>query len=137
MCVAQARGVARQACHAVAASVELKLQRLDGGIVALLGILVFSFLILFILLVGLGIVSILVFCILFDLLKQSELLLGETEAIPCLGVEEHYIGVALGAPAAVAAVAGAVALPYHGLAVEHPLGVAVGIAALGEVGDLA
>ena len=52
-------------------------------------------------------------------------------------VEEHDVDILLGAPAAVAAIAGTVARPYHGLAAQRPLGIGVAVAAVGQVVNLA
>ena len=63
------------------------------------------------------------------------LLLVAGEFVERLAVEEHYVNVSFRAPAAVAAVAGLVGGPCHGLAAEGPAEAAVGVAASGQVGD--
>ena len=70
------------------------------------------------------------------LLIESQLLLIHTELLVCLQVEEHDVDILLGSPTAMAAVTGPVAEPYHGLAVQYPFGIAVSIAALGQIEHL-
>ena len=128
------RRVHRQPNHAVAAVVDIQLQRfhllgLHGVGIFLLVLGLFGF--LFLTLLGLfllGFAGFLPSCVLF--LGHLELLIG-------VEVEEHDVGVALRTPRTVAAVARPVALEDHGLAAEHPFGVAIAITAVGQIADFA
>ena len=71
------------------------------------------------------------------LLCQRTLFLIHAVAFVGFKVEEHEIGIVFSAPAAMAAVAGTVAVEQHRLSVEHPFGIAFVVSALGEVVNLA
>ena len=122
--VAEERGVYREAHDAVAAVIKVELQILCLLCFRLLKILLLLLFLLFLLLLLL---------IGHVLLSQGTLLLVHAEALVSLKVEEHQVSVRLSSPAAVAAVSGTVAAEQHGLASEHPLGVALIISAFGEV----
>ena len=118
-CIAHVRGVGRQAHHSIQAVVEVELERLNG-LISLLVVLFIG-----ILFIGVGIV-----------VNERCLLLAEAELVVGLAVEEHDVDVSLSAPAAMTAEARPIGAPDHGLAIEHPLGIAIGIAALGQVGSI-
>ncbi len=137
--VAHIRRVHGEAHHAVAAVGEVELQRFDGLFLAVfvggLCFLPFDEVELHLhLLVGLIVIGFLLR--LLCLVVEGALLLAHAEALVGVEVEEHDVGVVFGSPAAVAAVAGAVALEEHGFAAHHPSAVAVVVTAVGEVGDL-
>ena len=133
--IAQTRGIHRQARNAVAAVLQVKLQRCHGRLflVSAFFLLAVLFLGVFVGLLFLG----LFFLFLFGLLLHDLLLLGHLEVLIGVKVKEHDVDIVLGAPAAVAAVTGAVAGENHRLATQHPFAVALIVAALGQVVDLA
>ena len=121
--VAEAPGVTGEAHDAVFPATEFQLHRIGlafGRLGAVFGLGLFF---LFLLLGAL------------DELLYLLHILGLAELGEGFVVEEHGVDVAFGAPAAVAAEAGAVALPCHGLAAESPAEGAVAVAALREVGQ--
>ena len=129
-----ARRVGRKAHDAVTAVFEVELQRLhlrNGRLALLAGLLLGLLLILGLLLVAFLLLLRLV------LLQKRQILLVHAELLIGLNVEEHDVDIILGAPRTVAAVARAVAVPDHRLAVQNPLGTAVRIAALRQVVHLA
>ena len=121
--VAEASGVTGKTHDAVFPAAEFQLYRIGLAFCSLGAVLGFG---LFFLLLLLG--------ALYELLYLLHIL-GLAELGEGFVVEEHGVDVAFRAPAAVAAEAGTVALPCHGLAAESPAEGAVAVAALGEVGQ--
>ena len=121
--VAQAAGMAGKTNYTVFPAAEFQLHRIRLAFCRL-GT-VFGLFLVFLLLLLRSLDELLYLLHVFAL---AELRVG-------LVIEEHQEDVAFGAPAAVAAVAGLVALPGHSLAAERPAEIAVAVAAFGEVRD--
>ena len=132
--VAHVRGVDGEPPDAVLAVLQVE----DEGFHLFLLLLVLvGFLLVFLLVLFLFLSLFLRFLLLFlGLFRQRQLLFREVELVVGLGVKEHDVHVVLRTPAAMAAIAGTVGRPDHGLASQHPLGVAVGVSAFGQVGHL-
>ncbi len=128
--VAHTGGVDGEAHDAVSAVVDVEFEGLHLLHFGLAGLLLFLLLLVLLLLrLFVGLLLLLVLAGIGEL----GLLLRHAEAVVGIEVEEHQVGVVLGSPGTVAAVAGAVALEEHRLAAQYPLAVAVAVAAVGEV----
>ena len=82
-----------------------------------------------------GVLVFLLFPVLFLFFQQCQFFFAHAEPFVGIEVEEHDVDVTFSAPASVAPVSGSVAFPDHGLPVEHPFRVRVGVAAFGQVVD--
>ena len=138
--VAQTGRVHGEAHNAVAAILEVELQRFYGRFAVFLlgGILTFSFILgrlVRLLCVRLAVVLLVLSGLFGCLFGHHLFFFAHTEMLIGIEVEKHHVDVCLSPPAAVTAVAGAVALENHGLAAQHPFGAALVVAALREVVD--
>ncbi len=129
--VCHVRRVDREAYDAVAAIGEVKLQRFHIILFLVAVFLLAEFWQLYQRFFG-----VFLFLFLLCLVVERAFLLSHAETLVGVEVEEHDVGIVFRSPAAMAAIAGAVAHEEHGLAAEHPLAVAVVVAAVGEVGYL-
>ena len=127
-----------EAHDAVAAVVEVELERSHFRLFGLFGILSSRFLalVLFVFLVFVSIVGGL-FLLFFRLVQKYLFLLRHTETVVGFEVEEHQIGIVFRTPTAVRAIACAVALVEHRLTAERPFSASVAVGAVRQVVDFA